>query len=147
MQLKLINAVLCSKVIRDAENNSINLMGVLENITLTAKEFPEAVRIPAGFEIFTHWMRDDVQISCVGTFRLNYLLPNGDSHQLMEMGVDLSIHNFHRAIIKVEGIEFHGPGLYGFQIELKTDEGYQPLYTIPLLVTFNLEHEEVKMSK
>ena len=145
MQLKLINAVLCSKVIRDAENNSINLMGVLENITLAAKEFPETITIPTSFEIFTHWMREDIQIPYEGSFRINYLMPGGESHQLIEMKIDLLTHSFHRAIIKIAGIKLHGPGLYGFQIEQKTDDGYQALYTIPLLVTFSLESpEEIK---
>lgn len=129
-------SLLCNRTSIDENSKSISIFDVIEQITVFA-EPDQTVRIPLHFEIFSHWMRSDLDTPATGVSRVFLRDPKGFSKKHLEINIELTETTFFRSIIRVSGIELRGPGKYNFIIKLKQkDEKWKKVAEIPFVVTY-----------
>lgn len=141
--IHLLNALLCSKVIRDAEKNTISIIEIVENITFDSGITDKQFITPIDLDLFTQWARENPEIPVESTFRINYLLPDGEISELKQIPINLSKYFFYRATLHLKNLKINGPGLYHFLIEIKTTNSeWQELQRIPFRVQLKENKEK-----
>lgn len=136
---QLTTALLCSRTIREADSNFISIIDVLEYLVIEAPEKDSILRLPLQCEVFTQWMREDIDKPCTGRIRFYLCDPTGFSKRNFEMEVDLSKKIFCRAILRIQGLEIRGPGKYEFKIEVQRNtDDWVLAGTVPFIVNYKL---------
>jgi hypothetical protein len=129
-------SLICNHAVIDENSKSISIFDVIEQINVFA-EPDQTVQIPMHFEIFSLWIRSDLDTPAKGVSRVSLRDPKGISKKPIEINIELTKSTFFRSIIKFSGIELRGPGKYNFIIELKQkDEKWKKMASIPFLVIY-----------
>jgi len=138
--VNLINALLCSRVIRDVEKNTISIIEIVENITFDTNLKDKPLVINTDLDLFTHWSRDNDNSPVESVFKVFYKIPNGEQDLLKEIPLDLTKHFFYRAIIHLNNIKINGSGTYYFIIKIINEKDeWVEIKSIPFLVLFKEE--------
>ncbi len=140
-------SLICKHASIDEYSKSVSIFDVIEQINVLAKP-DQTVNIPMHFDVFSLWMRSDLDTPAKGVARVFLRDPNGISKKHVEVDIELSESTYFRSIIKVSAIELRGPGKYNFIIELKQkDENWKEMASIPFIVTYKSPKEDEKVLK
>lgn len=140
--IKHLFSTICNRTSIDRETNSLSIFNIIEEITIIS-EPDKTVRIPLYFEVVSQWTRSDENIPCIGTAKVFMRDPAGTSNKLAEIKIDLDKNIYARTIIRISGVELRGPGMYTFQIDLKTEKDeWSPITTVPFQVIYRPPSKE-----
>ncbi len=130
-------SVICGHSSIDMETNTASILGVLEQLKVFT-EASGALNLPMQFEIYSHWVRENVEQPAQGQMRVYFCTPSGQKKLTGSGPIDLSSATFYRFRIRYNGIELSGPGLYKFIIEYQPTENSEWVVAaqLPLLVTY-----------
>lgn len=138
-------SLLCSRAVVDENSKSISIFDIIEQINVFA-EIDQIVHLPLHCEIFSLWIRNNIDTPEQGISRVSLKDPNGISKKHVEVSIDLTKSIFFRSIIRIAGMELRGPGIYNFIIELKqNDEQWKEVSSVPFIVTYNLPKNSEKV--
>jgi hypothetical protein len=130
-------SIICEHSSIDSETNTASILGVLEHLTVFTDESGD-LNLPLQFEIFSHWVRENVDQPAQGQMRVYFCAPSGQKKLTGSGPIDLSSVTFYRLRIRYNGIELSGPGLYKFIVEYQSTEDAEWVVVaqLPLLVTY-----------
>jgi len=130
--------ILCSRCIIEADTNSISLIEVLENVTVSAGGQPRFFE--ANWTLVTHWRRQGESLPNRGRARVELIAPNGDSVGPIpvEYEIDLSNTERMRALVHIPFLPDCGNGLYRFRISLEAEGSptWRDVFNYPIGITF-----------
>jgi len=140
-------SLICNRAVVDENSKSISIFDIIEQITVFA-EPDQTIHLPLHFEIFSLWMRSEMDTPAKEISRVSLKDPNGISKKHIEVDVDLTKSVFFRSIIRISGIELRCPGIYNFIIELKQkDEKWKEVSSIPFIVIYKPPKKSEKVSE
>jgi hypothetical protein len=147
MKIKHIWSVLCRESIINQDDNTISLIGVLEelNSTITPMDSkltrPEKLTIPFSFEIVNYWTKESNE-EIKMQIKTEVIDPDGKelSNIVNESIFPESVKQL-RTRLKAQGLTVSSSGTYHFRISLKTskDKSYQVIAELPMKVTIQIE--------
>lgn len=134
--------VLCSRSVTDKDTNNINLLEVIEQVTIIGTPPPEGQEgiVPIPLEVVTLWTRTRDDQSARGRARIKFVRPSGVLDRATnEIDVDLTTHKRTRNSMKISGLPISEQGRHGFTVELWKDETqtWAEVASIPLEVGFS----------
>jgi len=131
-------SVLCLRCITDQDTNSLSLIEVLEEITLTGPLLGEGQTATSPFPIYlvSLWMRDPEDQPVDGAARLQFLSPLGDVIRSFEHPVELLEKPRLRTRANIANLPFSQSGTYSFRLQVREQETeeWRTVATLPLWV-------------
>ncbi len=120
-------SVLCEKLAVDDENNTINLLTIIERITLVGRvEDINAELGASGFlspmRLITWCVRSDYRAAESFELRVGWSTPGGEYVPLNKHRLEMAEEHSVRARLIVPGIPWRGVGLYWLVVD-KNDSG------------------------
>lgn len=135
--LILLNALLCTKVIRDSDSNLISIIDMIENLNITKTDNNDNFQLQATFDFLAHWMITNQESKRIDQFKLFLEFPDKSEIELIAADMNFGDHTFLRSIIHINGMTIKGQGVYYFLVKLQDDKQYwQTVGKVPLVVSF-----------
>ena len=131
--------ILCARCILEANTNSVSLIDVLENVTVSTGGQPA---FQANWSLVTDWRRQDESLESRGRARIELIAPSGETigSSPVEYDIDLATTDRARAIVAIPLMPIRGEGRYLFRISLQTqgEKEWREVFDYPLVVTLQL---------
>ena len=136
--IRNIWSVLCTKSITDVQSQNVTLVEVPEELYILFDENEKALNVLINSELVTYWERENENIPGNGAFRVRLKFPEGSPEPELKNEdvayVDLTDNLRARVVMRVQTIPVFGPGIYRFFVEVQSDDDWQEVASIPLLV-------------
>lgn len=121
-------SILCSRALID-QNRKISLIEVLDAVDIPVHESekpPEdlKLKLDGSIQLVTSWYRSELKTPETGESRNILVSPGGHKQPIGEAVVDLEDTTLANTVLgKCPPLEFHGFGLYNFQIQKRDHPG------------------------
>lgn len=143
---KHVWSVICQSSLVDKQNNSISLLGCIENIEIVvdkSKNVGNKIVFPIQFDIINYWTIDDSTKKNSFTMRIEMIKPNGESAFQKEQNIFTEIGwSRVRNIAKFSGLELgiNDNGRYVFKISQKENrkDDFVVIASLPVDIKINL---------
>ena len=137
-------SVLCQEAITDAESNNISLINVYERLTIPQSivdQIPsdkDGAKFAFPHRLVSMWIRD-TKDSAKANYRIRLLSPDGKP---IVVSVEATIEikppkQRMRTLLVGNELFFSRPGIYNFQVQLKTAKNWRTVAKVPLDMVVN----------
>jgi len=114
---QLIWSVLCYKGCLDSYSNQVSLLDVIEGLSIKTNQLQDPLRVPVQMSLVSLWLRSEPGVPETFEARANLVMPDGSELPGLVTNADLQTHSRLRTFMRIEGLEFRGPGLYWLAVE------------------------------